>query len=305
MTFFFLMGCTTFGPSKKENELEKRLDALQEQVEMLEAAGVGASFRPFSGGLDSTAASGELQDVTGTSDDDVGFVVLQDYTGTANEGIWNAIAMGNLWGVWVLDVDGGSGESWPEYGVSGDGGNERWEYAGYYQIKTEFIPISWAIDGSTAPGGLETITSTNKVNVRKFDDAQDEDVQINWAVPSDFLTGYTGIKFRVVAMVTEGTAPSSTGWAFFLQGASIGSDDGLGATLGTAVESNVGDVSYAQYDIAYSSWSSAVTITNLAAGEWALLKLYRDISDADDDYTQDVGVLGIEIRYPAQAKASW
>jgi hypothetical protein len=43
----------------------------------------------------------------------------------------------------------------------------------------------------------------------------------------------------------------------------------------------------------------------LAAGEFALLKLYRDISDAEDDYAADIGVIGIEIRYPAQATAAW
>jgi len=93
------------------------------------------------------------------------------------------------------------------------------------------------------------------------------------------------------------TAPSTEGWVFFLQGASIGTGDALGATLGTAVKSTVVDVSHAQNDIVYSTKSAAITITDLAAGELALLKLYRDISDADDDYVQDVGISGIIITY--------
>jgi hypothetical protein len=301
MTFFFIMGCATTGT---KSDLEKRVDELQEQVDMLAASGVAASFRPFSGGLDSEDAAGELQDVTGTADDDVGVVALQDYTGGAAEGPWTSIAMGNLWGIWVLDVDGGSGDNWPEYGNSGDGGNERWEYAGLYQVKTEFIPISWAIDGTTAPEILSTVTSTNSVRVRKFDNAQDEDVQINWAVPSDFLTGYGKIKFRVITIATEG-APANVGWAFFLQGASVADGELLSSALGTAVESNIDNESHAQYDIIPTDWSAVVTITGLAAGEFALLKLYRDISDAEDDYAADIGVIGIEIRYPAQATAAW
>jgi hypothetical protein len=302
MTFFFIMGCATTGT---KNDLEKRMDELQEQVDMLAASSVGASFRPFSGGLDSEDAAGELQDVTGTDDSDVGLAVFQGYTGGTSEGPWSAIAMGNIWGMWVLDVDGGSGDSWPEYGGSGDGGNERWEYAGLYQVKTEFIPIGWAIDGTTAPAAIETITSTNSVKVRKFDDAQDEDVQINWAVPSDYLTGYGSIKFRVITMVTEGTAPSTQGWSFFLKGVSIGTGDILSTALGTAVESNIIDISHAQYDIVYTGDSAVVAIAGLTAGEFALLNLYRDISDADDDYAQDIGVIGIEIIYPAQATAAW
>ena len=305
MTLFFMMGCATTGT---KSDLEKRVDELQEQVDMLAASGVGASFRPFSGGLDSEDAAGELQDVTGTDDDDVGVVVLQAYTGGSAEGPWTSIAIGNIWGIWVLDADGGSGDNWPEYGASGDGGNERWEYAGYYSVKTEFIPITWAIDGTAPPAGVQIIDSTNMTRVRKFDGTDgvgDEDVQINWAVPSDFLTGYGGIKFRVITMVTESPAPSTEGWSFFLKGVSIGTGDILSTALGTAVESNIIDISHAQYDIVYTGDSGVVSIVGITAGEFVLLSLYRDVSDADDDYEVDIGVIGIEIIYPAQTTAVW
>jgi hypothetical protein len=303
MTFFFIMGCAGFGTNRG---LEERVDELQEQVEMLAAASVGASFRPFSGGLQSGGV-GDLDKITGTDDGDVGLVVLQAHTGDTGEGPWDGVVVGNIWGMWVLDDDGGSGDSWPEYGESGDGGNERWEYAGLYSVKTEFLPIGWAIDGTAPPAATETITATNSVKVRKFDGTDgvgDEDVQINWVVPTDYLTGYGKIKFRVLTMPAEG-APSSVGWAFFLQGVSIGDGDLLSSALGTAVESNVDNESNAQYDIVYTATSTVVSIAGLTAGEFVLLKLYRDVSDAEDDYEVDVGVIGIEIIYPAKMTAAW
>jgi hypothetical protein len=304
LMLFLFLGCTTLPTSRMEEKvkiLEERVD----EMEMVVAAGAGAYFRPFSGGLDGTGA-GALQKVTGTNDGDVGLVVLENYTGGAGEGPLASAAVGNIWFTYVLDDSSACGsDDWPYVGTAQDGVNECWEYAGLYQVKTEFIPIGWAIDGSSPPALLETITSTNKVKVRKFDGSVgDEDVQINWAVPTDFLTGYGKIKFRVITMVTE-SAPTTQGWSFFLQGASVGSDDALNATLYTPVESNIIDISNAQYDFAYTNWSSEVTITNLTAGEFALLKLYRDISDEDDDYGQDVGVIGILVMYPAKMTAEW
>jgi hypothetical protein len=88
--------------------------------------------------------------------------------------------------------------------------------------------------------------------------------------------------------------------AFFLQGNSLGDGDILSGAMGTAVISSADDQTHVQYDRFATAWSAAVTITNLAAAETATLKLYRDISDAIDDYAQDIGVAGIEIKYTRQ-----
>jgi len=312
-------GCATFQPTP---EVEKRMTILEERVdemEMVVAAGTGAYFRPFSGGLDGSG-SGVLQKVTGTNDGDVGLVVLEGYTGAADEGPLSTAAVGNIWFMHVVNTGASpdcSPDDWPKTGRTGDNiANECWEYAGLYQVKTEFIPIGWAIDGWLPPDNITTIsrariietTRFNSVKVRKFDGVIDpaQDVHINWAVPSDFLTGYGKIKFRVITMVTESQPPLSTeGWSFFLRGASIGTDDILGADLGIAVESNITGVSYSQYDIVYTGWSSELTVTDLVPGEFGLFAFCRGNSDADDDYEQDIGVIGIEIMYPAKMTAAW
>ena len=43
-----------------------------------------------------------------------------------------------------------------------------------------------------------------------------------------------------------------------------------------------------------------MTVTDLLKGETAVMKLYRDVADADDNYPQDVGVTGVEIKYTRQ-----
>jgi hypothetical protein len=161
--------------------------------------------------------------------------------------------------------------------------------------ETENIEVEFMLEGAAPPQATTILTSTNKVPVRNFDSTTDEDLLINWEVPVD-LSGTT-ISFRVIGFIINATGPSNEGWAFFLQGASIGDGDGLGASLGTAVKSSITARTDAQYDRVATAWSADVTITSLLAGETALLKLYRDVSDADDTYAQDVGVARVEIKY--------
>ena len=172
-----------------------------------------------------------------------------------------------------------------------------------------FIPISWGCDGSAPPEGIAIITSgTGSVQVRKFDDASVEDVVIPWQVPQDIVAG-DGITFQVLGVITEAAAPAATeGVSFKMSGFCIGTGDALNGTFGTEVESANTDLNAAgctaQYDLFYTTESTAVTVTGLAAGELALLHFERDTADADDDYAQDVGEIGVAIRYNRAAVAA-
>lgn len=159
---------------------------------------------------------------------------------------------------------------------------------------TEYIPVGYMIDGASAPAAKSTLSSTRKVDIRDFDDAADEDLEFNWQVPADYRDI---IQWRAVLYVSNATGPSAEGVSFFLQGCTITSGEALGCAAGTAVESNATSRTDAQYDVIYTGWSSDVTLTGIAAGEMAQIKIYRDVSDADDDYAQDIGLAGIELRY--------
>lgn len=159
----------------------------------------------------------------------------------------------------------------------------------------DVLTVDAGLDGAAPPEAATVLSSTNKVVVRNFDDATDEDLLFMWPVPSDF-SGST-VTYRVVTFITNATGPSNEGVAFFLQGASIADGELLSSALGTAVISSWTGKTEVQYDRIASTWSAAVTITGIAAGETAVLKLYRDVSDGADTYAQDVGVSYIEIKY--------
>uniref|UniRef100_A0A6M3KJD1 Uncharacterized protein n=1 Tax=viral metagenome TaxID=1070528 RepID=A0A6M3KJD1_9ZZZZ len=172
-------------------------------------------------------------------------------------------------------------------------------YATLTTVETEFIPVGWMIDGASAPDASATFTSgTEKVDARTFAGDADEDLVFYWNIPLDLDTT-SGVKFLVNCIVTSATGPSSETWQFELQGCSLGSGDALDCTLGTAQTSNSGSRTDAQYDLVGTAYSAAMTsthITDLAVGENAIFKLYRDVDDTDT-YVQVVGVIGITLKY--------
>ena len=160
------------------------------------------------------------------------------------------------------------------------------------------IHISAWLNGTSGPEALSILTSApGQVEVRNFDDAADEDIDVTWQVPFD-VTGST-VTFRVICWITNATGPANgEGVSFFLQGASVADNEILSSAHGTAVISTAdGNGSHAQYDRFVTAWSAAVTLTGIAAGETVTLTLYRDVSDAADDYAQDIGVEAVQIKY--------
>jgi len=162
--------------------------------------------------------------------------------------------------------------------------------------KTEYIPIAYAENGAAAPAAASVWADTRKAKIRVFAADADDDVEIHWMVPDDYVGG---IKFRVVGFVDNATAPADTETVIFnLAGCSVGNSDDGGCTLGTGVDSTfTADATYAQHDRWSSAWSNEITVTNIVAGESAMLKLFRDV---DDTYGQGIGVAGIEIKYKAR-----
>jgi len=162
--------------------------------------------------------------------------------------------------------------------------------------KTEYIPIGYAENGAAAPADATVWADTRKARVRVFASDADDDVEIHWMVPDDYVGG---IKFRAIGFVDNATAPANTETVILnLAGCSVGNSDDGGCTLGTGVTSTfTADATYAQHDRWSSAWSNEITVTDIAAGESAMLKLFRDV---DDTYGQGIGVAGIEIKYKAR-----
>ena len=173
--------------------------------------------------------------------------------------------------------------------------------------ETEYIPVGYMIDGASAPDALATLTSgTDKADARTFAGVADEDLLFIWQAPLD-LDASSGVKFRVICIVSAATGPSAQTWQFEMHGFSLGDGDALDGTLGTAQTSNSGSRTDAQYDRVATAWSSAMTsthITDLTAGETIHFKLYRDVDDTDD-YEQNVAVVGVELKYKREHDATF
>lgn len=174
----------------------------------------------------------------------------------------------------------------------------------------DFLPIVGAHDGTAPPSAVTELApgapATGKVNVRKFDPVSAEDVVFAWQVPANWTGEFY---YRVVGWITEGTAPvANEGVAFKLSGFSVGHGDALNGAFGAAVKSAIANLAGegvdAQFDRFLTPVSAVVTVTDLAAGETAMLKVERAVGEAEDDYAQDVGVTGIVVYYKAKLLGS-
>jgi len=163
----------------------------------------------------------------------------------------------------------------------------------------DILPVEYAEDGSSAPAAKSTLSSTNKVDIRDFDGSSNEDIKFVWQAPYD-LTGST-VKARVICYVSNATAPANTEVvAFSVAGISLANSGILSGSVGTAVTTSVtAGTGYVQYDRIATAWSTAITITGLAAGESCHIDLIR-LATSTDTYAQDIGVAFFEIKYNRQ-----
>jgi hypothetical protein len=85
---------------------------------------------------------------------------------------------------------------------------------------------------------------------------------------------------------------------FDMKGASIGSTDLLSSTLGSIAVSSVAcSNAVTQYGRVGTGFYSAITITNLAAGELVIFNLKRNITDQSNNYDHEFGAGWVKIKY--------
>jgi hypothetical protein len=165
-------------------------------------------------------------------------------------------------------------------------------------VKTEFIPVAWMTDGAAAPG---TLTTYETLKYRDFDDAATKDAQFIWIAPP-YLIGTT-VKVRAIAIVTNATAPANNeGVSWGISAACSAASASVDPARGTKVQSEDADLDddcNAQYDVCYFPFVE-VTPTALAASLLCAFTVERTHDDTDDDYTQDIGLIGVEIKYKAR-----
>lgn len=158
--------------------------------------------------------------------------------------------------------------------------------------KTEYLPIRYAEDGTTAPSAIAEVGTSTAV-ARSFTEA--DDVVFWWVVPNDYVGG---VKYRVIYALSANAQANET-VIFSMAGSVIANSGALAGAAGTALtitqELTTDEDTSEAMITAYSAESNADW--SLAAGALARLEFSNA---AAGDYTGEPLVIGVEIKYKAK-----
>jgi hypothetical protein len=158
--------------------------------------------------------------------------------------------------------------------------------------KTEFLPIRYAEDGTTAPATAAQIGTTHVIG-RSF--TEGDDVVFTWIVPNDYVGG---VKYRVIYALSANAQANET-VIFSMTGCTVAHSAALACAGGTALtvthELTTDEDTSEAMITAYSAESNADW--NVAAGSITRLAFSNA---AAGDYTGEPLVIGIEIKYKAK-----
>jgi hypothetical protein len=146
--------------------------------------------------------------------------------------------------------------------------------------------------GCASITGVETTAGRPDMYVLDFDASSDENAQFSIAMPSYWNEGT--ITFQVYWTTT---AADTDGVAWALSGVACSDNDTIDIAFGTEVVVT-DDALGAAEDLCVTAESAAVTIAGTpAASDLAYFNIKRDVSDANDDMTEDARLIGVKIFY--------
>lgn len=161
--------------------------------------------------------------------------------------------------------------------------------------QTISIPASAMIAATTSgPASAQFETATNDINfmVLDFDASADEHAHFNICMPKSWDRGT--VSFQVWWTTT---ATDTDGVAWGLQAVALSDNEASDASWGTAVVVT-DDAQSAAGEILVTAESAAVTIAGTpAAGDIVFFRIFRDVSDANDDMTEDARLIAIKLFY--------
>jgi len=145
-------------------------------------------------------------------------------------------------------------------------------------------------NGCASITDVETTAGRPDLQVLDFDASSDEHAQFQIAMPKSWNKGT--VTFKVF---WTSTATDTDGVAWALQGVATANDDTVDAAYGTAVVVTDDNISAAE-DCLVTAESSAVTIAGSpSTDEMCWFRVFRDVSDANDDMTEDARLIGIQL----------
>jgi len=163
----------------------------------------------------------------------------------------------------------------------------------------------WVPAGAMRPtvsNGCATITDVQTtagrpdMQVLDFDASADEHAQFQIAFPKSWNEGT--ITFQAYWTTT---ATDTDGVAWGLQGVAVSDNDTIDVAYGTAVVVTDDALSAAE-DQCVTSESGAVTIAGSpAVDDIVYFRIFRDVSDSNDDMTEDARLIGVKIFFTTDA----
>lgn len=143
---------------------------------------------------------------------------------------------------------------------------------------------------------VETTAGRPDMQVLDFDATADEHAQFQVAFPKSWDLGT--VTFQAF-WSTSGAV--TTGVAIGLQGVAVSDNETMDVAYGTAVVVT-DDAQSAAEELYVTAESGAVTIAGTpAAGDVCFFRVFRDVSDANDDMTQDMRLVGLKLHFTTNA----
>ena len=166
--------------------------------------------------------------------------------------------------------------------------------------ETIFVPAAacqpTASNGCAALANVETTSGRPDMQVLDFDNGSDEHAQFQVAFPKSWNEGT--VTFQVFWTTT---ATDTDGVAWGLQGVAVSDNDTIDVAYGSAVVVTDDALSAAE-DLCVTAESGAVTIAGSpAANDMCFFRIFRDVSDANDDMAEDARLIGIKLFYTTDA----
>ena len=172
--------------------------------------------------------------------------------------------------------------------------------AGLYGKLTIWVPSAamtpTASNGCADRQQVETTAGRPDMDVLDFDDGSDEHAQFSVAFPKSWALGT--VTYQVFWTTT---ASDTDGVAWALQGVACSNDGTIDVAYGTPVvvtDDNGG----AAEDLMVTAESSAITIAGTPADDdLCYFRIFRDVSDCNDDMAEDARLIGIKLFYTTDA----
>ncbi len=142
---------------------------------------------------------------------------------------------------------------------------------------------------------VETTAGRPDMHVLDFDKDADEGAQFEIAFPKSWDEGV--VKFQVM---WAGLA-ATTGVAWGLSGVSVPDNSTIDVAYGTAVVVT-DDAQGAVEEMLVSPLSGNVTVAGAAADTATFFRIYRDVSDGNDDMAGDARLLGVKLFFTTDAE---